>query len=63
MPKDSMYLPMQVGASVKKADGKTLDLGYTKDDTGDNISEKNPLFCELTGLYWAWKIWMRIISG
>ena len=55
MPKDPMYLPMQVGASVKKADGKMQDLGYTKDNTGDNISEKNPLFCELTGLYWAWK--------
>ena len=22
---------------------------------GENISSKNPYFCELTGLYWAWK--------
>ena len=21
----------------------------------NNISEKNPYYCELTGLYWAWK--------
>ena len=30
-------------------------LGYQGDDAGDNISEKNPYYCELTGLYWAWK--------
>ena len=56
MPKDSMYFPLHVGAEGKTGpDGKPLDLGYTKDNTGDNISEKNPYYCELTGLYWAWK--------
>lgn len=47
--KDEIYFPLQVGAQGKK------DLGYHKDNIGDNISYKNPNFCELTGLYWAWK--------
>lgn len=49
MPKDEMYVPIQVGAEGKES------LGYTKDNTGDNISTKNPYFCELTGLYWGYK--------
>ena len=49
MPSDSVYMPIHVGR-----EGKT-DIGFTGDDTGDNISTKNPYFCELTGLYWAWK--------
>ncbi len=49
MPKDEIYLPIQVGAEGKEY------MGYQRDDNGDNISSKNPYFCELTGLYWAWK--------
>lgn len=49
MPKDDMYIPLHVGKAGKE------DLGYIGDDTGKNISLKNPFFCELTGLYWAWK--------
>jgi hypothetical protein len=49
MPDDSLYIPLHVGAKNKE------DLGYEKDCVGINISEKNPYYCELTGLYWAWK--------
>ena len=56
MPDDNMYLPLHVGAEGKTDEnGQPLDLGYTKDNTGDNISVKNANYCELTGLYWAWK--------
>lgn len=49
MPEDKIYLPLHVGSEGKEA------LPYQPDNTGENISEKNPSFCELTGLYWAWK--------
>ncbi|MED5073451.1 DUF4422 domain-containing protein [Anoxybacillus geothermalis] len=49
MPKESIYLPLHVGREGKE------DLGYQGDNTGDSISIKNPNYCELTGLYWAWK--------
>ena len=49
MPENDCYLPVQVGRALHP------DAGYTPDSTGDNISEKNPYYCELTGLYWAWK--------
>ena len=51
MPDEHMYLPLQVGAARKG----TPELGMTGDNTGDNISLKNKNYCELTGLYWAWK--------
>lgn len=51
MPAESCYLPVHVGHALHPGD----DLGFTGDDTGDNISGKNPHYCELTALYWAWK--------
>ncbi len=31
------------------------DIGLIGDNTGDNISEQQPFFSELTVQYWAWK--------
>lgn len=44
------YLLIQVGS--KNAKNR---FPYLHDDEGDNISEKNPTYCELTALYWAEK--------
>lgn len=50
MPNSNIYIPVQVGA-----EGKDKIEGYQPDNIGDNISSKNNYYCELTGLYWAWK--------
>lgn len=44
------YVPILVGADVNQNPQH-----YQPDNQGDNISSKNPSFCELTGLYWMWK--------
>lgn len=46
---NDLYHPLHVGRAISD------DLGYQGDDSGDNISEVNPLFGELTGIYWVWK--------
>lgn len=43
-------VPIQVGAAL--TDEK---LFAVRDDNGENISEKNKQYCELTALYWMWK--------
>ena len=49
MPEETWYVPIHVGRAGKE------DIGYIGDHEEDNISEKNPYYCELTGLYWGWK--------
>ncbi len=46
---EKMYRPLHVGREGKE------DFGYQGDDTGEQISCKNPRYCELTGMYWLWK--------
>ncbi len=47
MPEDDIYLPVFVNARKHEK--------FVTDGTGDNISDKNYAYCELTALYWAWK--------
>lgn len=50
-PEGNSILPVQVGAAkAAKRFDNTLH-----DDEGENISDKNPRYCELTAQYWAWK--------
>ena len=49
LPELKEYVPIQVGAEGKEK------LGYITDNTGENISNKNPNFCELTATYWIMK--------
>lgn len=48
-PNCSIYYPLHVGHAISE------DLGYLNDDIGENISDKNKSFCEMTGVYWIWK--------
>lgn len=50
LPQHPYFLPVQAGAALHDHIN-----GYQPDDEGDNISIKNPHFCELTCHYWAWK--------
>ena len=45
------FMPVQVGTSLAQ---KELP-GMAHDNDGENISELNPMYCELTAQYWAWK--------
>jgi hypothetical protein len=61
-PEDPLYLPIHVGRRPwMREQGRTQSAGkytllrFRGDDTGDNISDQNCFFSELTGMYWVWK--------
>lgn len=51
VPPNALLAPIQVGAAL----AARRFPGMLQDDDGDNISAKNPQYCELTAQYWAWK--------
>lgn len=53
------YIPMQVNCANNKEHWEN----YYHDDYGDNISVKNPYYCELSVLYSAWKNCNSMIKG
>lgn len=48
---NNILQPIQLGCSLKK---EYFD-DMLHDDNGDNISELNNMYCEMTAQYWAWK--------
>lgn len=51
LPKNPIFMPIQVGSAIATNRMENME----HDDTGDNISNKNGSYCELTAQYWLWK--------
>lgn len=51
IPDSDIYMPVHVGASCAPSPLP----GMQPDDEGENISDRNFTFCELSAQYWAWK--------
>lgn len=51
VPEHPLLVPIQVGAALATEKFP----GFLYDDDGENISNKNRSYCELTAQYWAWK--------
>lgn len=47
MPEGDIYYPLQVGSASKDFQG------YLRDNTGDNIADRNSNYSELTAQYWV----------
>lgn len=55
---DLLYQPIMAGNELF-----TGTKTFPGDNTGENISYKNPLYSELTGIYWVWKNRKQDVTG
>lgn len=55
---DQIYQPIMAGNTLL-----TGNNAIPGDDTGENISSKNPYYSELTGIYWIWKNTCQDVTG
>ncbi len=68
--KSDLFVPLQLGRKIvnqpskdgalNKKDILWMEKNTIGDDSGDNISELNRFYCELTGIYWIYKNYEHI---
>ena len=54
--KSDILVPIQTGRALTQK----RFVGMIGDDTGDNISVKNPYYAEISAQYWAWKNYEKL---
>ena len=54
----SIYQPVMAGKALLN-----FNTSIAGDDTGNNISDKNKYYSELTGIYWVWKNTEQSVTG
>lgn len=53
--KDTHLVNGRVLAPIQVGDGPGLQGCSTRDNSGENIADRNDRYCEMTAAYWAWK--------
>ena len=57
--KSDVFEPIEVGRALKSSENSLKDI-MIGDSDGENISEKNPRYCELTAQYYVWKNYEKL---
>ncbi len=57
--KSDVFEPIEVGRALKSSENNLKDI-MIGDNEGENISEKNPRYCELTAQYYVWKNYEKL---
>lgn len=68
--KSDLFVPIHLGRAIvnlaskdgyaSESDKKWMFDNLIGDNSGDNISNENRYYCEMTGIYWAWKNYEKL---